>query len=114
MTKKKHTKSSCLIHCISLIIICKLLLLITICKLLLVVVSLFAVTITSLHNYTLLLHCTIIKILEKTKAFTFLSYGKVVICHPLCHNLEMWKFLVILVIIKLHARLDMFKKQKNL
>ena len=26
---------------------------------------------------------------------------KVVVCHPLCHNLEMWKLLVILVISKL-------------
>ena len=29
---------------------------------------------------------------------------KVVICHPLCQNLQMWKLLVILVVIKLYDR----------
>ena len=34
---------------------------------------------------------------------------KVVVCHPLCHDLEMWKLLVILVVIKLYAQIDIFK-----
>ena len=37
---------------------------------------------------------------------------KVVICHPLCHNIDMWKFLVILVVIKLYARINIFKKSR--
>ena len=32
------------------------------------------------------------------------------ICHPLSHNLEIWKLLVILVVIKLYARIDILKK----
>ena len=34
---------------------------------------------------------------------------KVVICHPLCHNINVSKLLVILVVIKLCARIDIFK-----
>ena len=30
-------------------------------------------------------------------------------CHPLCHNIEMWKLLVILVVIKLYAQINIFK-----
>ena len=29
-------------------------------------------------------------------------------CRPLCHNINMWKLLVILVVIKLYARIDIF------
>ena len=36
---------------------------------------------------------------------------KLVICHPQCHNLEMQKLLVILVIIELYAWIDTFKNQ---
>ena len=35
---------------------------------------------------------------------------KVDVCHPLCHKLEMWKLLIIFVIIKLYARIGIFKK----
>ena len=34
---------------------------------------------------------------------------KVLICHPLCRNLVMWKLLVILVVVKLYAQIDTFK-----
>ena len=34
---------------------------------------------------------------------------KVVICHPLCHNINVWKLLVILVVIKLYGQIDTFK-----
>ena len=33
-----------------------------------------------------------------------------VIYHPLCYNLEMWKPLVITVIIKLYAQIDIFEQ----
>ena len=33
---------------------------------------------------------------------------KIVICHPLCHNIQMWKLLVILAVIKIYARSDIF------
>ena len=39
---------------------------------------------------------------------------KVVFCHLLCHNLEMWKFLVILVVIKLYVRIDILLEKENL
>ena len=46
----------------------------------------------------------------KAKYTEFMTQNKkVVICYPLYHNLEMWKFLVILVVIKLYARIDIIK-----
>ena len=35
---------------------------------------------------------------------------KVVTYHPLCHNMQMWKILVILVVINLYPRIDIFWK----
>ena len=38
---------------------------------------------------------------SKWKSRVYRSYDKkVVICHPLCHNLEMWKLMVILAFIE--------------
>ena len=42
--------------------------------------------------------------------YIYICYDKkVVTCHPLCCNLEIWKLLVILVIIKLFTGIDIFK-----
>ena len=38
---------------------------------------------------------------------------KVVICHSLCHNINMWMLLVILVVINLYSRIHIFKRIKN-
>ena len=36
-------------------------------------------------------------------------WQKVVICHPLCHDINMWNLLVALVVIKFYAQIDIFK-----
>ena len=48
---------------------------------------------------------------EQVKAeYTDSMIKKVVICHALCHNLEMRKHLFILFVIKLYARISIFNE----
>ena len=44
----------------------------------------------------------------ESRIYRFYVKKKIVICHPLCHNIQMWKFLVIIAVIKIYARSDIF------
>ena len=43
---------------------------------------------------------------SETQIYRFFDFLKVVICHPLCRNINMWKLLITLAVMKLYARID--------
>ena len=45
---------------------------------------------------------------SESRIYTFYD-KKIVICRPLCHDINMWKLLIRLVVTKFYVRIDIFK-----